>query len=97
MIWKYTWLEARVIKAAHVRLEDDNLKNNNLKNDDLEDDHDTDNNKDLECTILRSTSSFISFLQRDFGSRILENLKLKKCLPPVALWVCRESRQHTLK
>jgi hypothetical protein len=96
LIWEYTWPEARVIEAAHVRLEVDDLEDDNLEDDDLEDDQDTDD-EDLECTVLRPTSSFISFLRRDFSSRVLENSKLGKCLPPAALWVCHESRQHTLK
>ena len=57
MIWEYSWPEARVIEAAHVRLKDDDLKD-----DDLEDDYDTDDDENLKCTIRRSMSSFISFL-----------------------------------
>lgn len=51
-----------------------------------------------DLTILRPVSSFDNFLRTDFGHRILEmKSPLEKCPPPLALWICCESCEHTLK
>ena len=50
-----------------------------------------------EFTILRPAGPLSKFLNHEFDSRILESKPLERCPHPVALSVCHESRQHTLK
>lgn len=50
-----------------------------------------------EFTILRPVGSISKFLNHRFEWRILESKPLESCPHPVALGVCHESRQHTLK
>ena len=49
-------------------------------------------------TYLRLAGSFLFLLKTDFGAnRTLDNVRtLEHCLPPVAHWVCQESRRYTL-
>jgi hypothetical protein len=49
-------------------------------------------------TYLRLAGSLLALLKTDFGGdRTLDNVRpLEHCPPPVALWVCQESRGHTL-
>jgi 2EXR family len=54
---------------------------------------------DSECIdviFLRLAGPLPAFLQEDFGIRLLEDAPLEACPTPMALWVCHESRQHTL-
>ncbi|KAH8889970.1 hypothetical protein GQ53DRAFT_842502 [Thozetella sp. PMI_491] len=43
------------------------------------------------------TGRLSTWLQTNVSLRILEDAPLEKCPDPVALWVCRESRTHTLR
>ena len=50
-----------------------------------------------EFTILRPAGSVSKFSNHRFEWRILESKPLESCPHPVALGVCHESREHTLK
>ncbi|KAL2861006.1 2EXR domain-containing protein [Aspergillus lucknowensis] len=97
-IWEYTWPAAQVIEAA-IREEFDDNERSDFK-DDI-DDESTELADDAgykEFTILRPVSALGTLLRRDFSSRHLETkFPLEKYLPPIALWICQESRLHTLK
>ncbi|KAL2866162.1 2EXR domain-containing protein [Aspergillus lucknowensis] len=57
-----------------------------------------DNDKDREFTIFRPVGSLDTLLRTDFSSRPVETSSpLEKCPLPIALWICQESRTHTLK
>jgi hypothetical protein len=59
---------------------------------------DADNDECYEFTIFRPVSSLDSLLRTNFSMRPLEVLSpLKKCLFPIALQICQESRMYTLK
>jgi len=49
-----------------------------------------------EVAILRFAGPLSVLLEKDFGSRVVEESPVQKCRPPVALQVCHESREHTL-
>lgn len=59
-----------------------------------EDVDDEDEYKDY--TILRLAGRFSTLLRSDFACRIVEERAVEKCPPPVALYVCQESRKLTL-
>ncbi|KAA8644941.1 hypothetical protein EYZ11_009315 [Aspergillus tanneri] len=51
-----------------------------------------------ESTILRPVGTLNTLLGADFSCRHLEiRSPVEHCLPPIALWICHESRVHTLK
>lgn len=50
----------------------------------------------LEYHNLQLTSSLSSWMQANFGSRVVEENALEKCPQPIALQICRESRAFTL-
>ncbi|KAB5511468.1 hypothetical protein GE09DRAFT_1164842 [Coniochaeta sp. 2T2.1] len=51
----------------------------------------------FERVALRMTGRLSTWLHTDVRCSILEDAPLEKCLDPVALWVCHESRTHTLR
>lgn len=50
-----------------------------------------------EYVALHMTCRLSTWLQTDVRLRILEDAPLEGCPDPVALWVCRGSRAHTLR
>ncbi|OKL55249.1 hypothetical protein UA08_09471 [Talaromyces atroroseus] len=57
-----------------------------------------DGDENDEFMVFRPVSSFVTLLQTDFSSRPVESPSpLEKCPFPIALWICQESRMHTLK
>jgi hypothetical protein len=98
MIWEYTWPAAQVVEAASREKfdEGDGDDDNDYDYDDDDDDDDDDDYHDF--TIFRPLGSLDTLLQLDFTSRPVEKLSpLEKCLFPIALQICQESRLHTLK
>ncbi|CAD6446988.1 548c8ca1-dcab-4d66-83db-05603e4b4183 [Sclerotinia trifoliorum] len=50
-----------------------------------------------DVAILRFAGSLSTLLDVNFGTRIIEQGPAVSCPPPVSLYVCHESRKHTLK
>ncbi|KAH6704089.1 hypothetical protein BKA61DRAFT_450808, partial [Leptodontidium sp. MPI-SDFR-AT-0119] len=50
-----------------------------------------------DVAILRFAGSLSTLLDVNFGTRIIEQGPAESCPPPVSLYVCHESRKHTLK
>lgn len=97
IIWEYTWPTAQVIKAASWE------KFNNATPVKLSDEIEEDKNSIdaavyMQFSILRPLGSLDTLLRRDFSSRPLEaRYPLEECPPLIALWICHESRMHTLR
>jgi hypothetical protein len=81
MVWEETWPESRVIEAAYAEVSVASQ---------LDDDCDG-------YIALRMTGRLSTWLKTDVSYSILEDAPLEECLDPVALWVCSESRAHTLR
>ncbi|KAL4744327.1 hypothetical protein BDW72DRAFT_199701 [Aspergillus terricola var. indicus] len=104
MIWEYTWPTAQVIEAASWEKFDD-ATSEELSDEVEEEDDDGEEDKNsidaagyMQFSILRPLGSFDTLLRRVFSSRPLETRSpLEECPPPIALWICHESRMHTLK
>lgn len=97
MIWENTWPGPRAIEVASRPVEDaqgeedEGVPGIEALGDDWSDDEETD------YIYLRPVCSLSTWLQHDFGARIIEEEPVEECPNPVALRVCHESRTLTLQ
>lgn len=85
-----TWPEPRVVEVACQDNPEYPESSVSESGSDL-----SDNQDPVEFDFLRLTSRLESWLQKDFS--IMSDDHLERCLDPVALHVCQESRMHTLR
>lgn len=90
MVWEQTWPEGRVVEAGLYDNQDWEAPSG-------DEDEDEGEGEPIEYLALRLSSTISTFLDHDFGGRIVENRPIEKCSDPVALQVCRESRAITLR
>lgn len=88
-IWEDTWPEPRVIELAYAE--------EPVYDAEEGDDSSGSNDGLFDRVGLRLTCGVARWLQTKFDSRIMEDQPLEKCLDPIALQVCHESRAHTIR
>ena len=82
MVWEQTWPEGRVVEVGLYDNQDWEVQSGD---------------EPTEYMALRLSGTISTFLNHDFGSRIIEDPAIEKCLDPIALQICRESRAVTLR
>lgn len=82
MVWEQTWPEGRVVEAGLYDNQDWEVQSGD---------------EPTEYLALQLSSTISTFLDHDFGGRIIEDRPIKKCSDPIALQICRESRAFTLR
>ena len=101
MVWEYTWPNSRVIEARRVYLEDDSEdgSEHSENNTDWQTEYLGDDSEHVNKYLVLRLAGGLSTLLLDHEelyTRSTDEVPYKTCLDPVALWVCQESRTHTM-
>lgn len=94
LVWEYTWPPPTVIEPIFYRY-DNGADDSSDSEESSDSDEDSDNGQHI--IILHPLGSLSSFFDNSLRVKGLTSYPLEKLKPPVALSICQESRNFTLK